>query len=77
MPERHGEQEQRIEDEGREESPAQVLGLADGRRVDERMHPRLHVPRGRVAGDGRGHEQPDQAAETRRMVAMTNGELRK
>jgi hypothetical protein len=26
------------------------------------MHPRLQVPR-RIAGDGRGHQKPDQAAK--------------
>ncbi len=61
----HGEQDHGVEHEGGEESPAEVLGLADGGGVDERMHPRRHVPRRRFAGDGRGHQKPDQAAEDR------------
>ena len=63
---RHGEQDQRVEDKRREKSPAKVVGLADGSGVDERMHPRLHVPRRRTAGHGRGHQNPEQAGEDSR-----------
>lgn len=60
---RHGEQDQGIEDEGSDEPSPQVVGLADGGGVGEGMHPRLHVPGGRIAGYGRGHQKPDQAAK--------------
>ncbi|MDF3018220.1 MAG: hypothetical protein K0R44_3445 [Thermomicrobiales bacterium] len=53
----------RLEDEGSEESSPQVVGLADGGGVSEGMHPRLYVPRRRIAGYGRGHQKPQQAAK--------------
>ena len=59
----HREQDQRIEDKRREKSPTQVVGLADGSGVDERMHPRLHVARRGTAGHGRGHQRPEQAEQ--------------
>ena len=59
----HGEQDQRVEDKRREKSPTKVVGLADGSGVNEGMHPRLHVPRRRTAGHGRGHQNPEQAGE--------------
>ena len=71
MPSRHGEQDQRIEDKRREKSPAKVVRLADGSGVDERMHPRLHVPRRRIAGHGRGHQKPEQAWQMTVSSAMT------
>jgi hypothetical protein len=45
-----GGQFPRLEGEGSEESSPQVVGLADGGGVREGMHPRLHVPRRRIAG---------------------------
>jgi len=53
---RDGSHHQRAEGEGGEEPPAEVVGLADGRGVDERMHPRLHVSRCRIAGQSRGDQ---------------------
>ena len=45
--------------------PPEVVGLADGGGVRGGMHLRLHVPRRRTAGYGRGHQKPHQAAEHR------------
>jgi hypothetical protein len=59
----HTQQDQGIESKCGEKSSAEVLGLADGARVDERVHPRMHVPSGRLAGDHRRRQQPDLAAE--------------
>ena len=61
--ERHGQQDHRVEDEGRKKSAPQVRGLADGRGVEERIHPRLHVSRCRIAGQLGGDQQPHHAAE--------------
>ena len=47
-----------LSDEGRQEAPAQIRGPADGGGVDQRMHPRLHVSRGRLAGHSRGISSP-------------------
>ena len=61
----HAEQDERVQHEGREEAASEELRLADGHGVDQRVHPRLNVPRSRLAGGGGRHEQPDQAAEDR------------
>ena len=56
--ERRAEQDQCIEGERGEKAPAQIFGPADGNGVCERIHPRLHVPRRRVTGNGRRHQEP-------------------
>jgi len=55
---RHHEQDQRMEHEGREEAPAQVLGLGDGSGVEERVHARLHVARRGTASHWSGDQDP-------------------
>jgi len=57
------EKDERIQEEGGEQSAAQVRNLADRARVNELIHPRVHVPRGCLACYGRGNQQPDLAAE--------------
>jgi hypothetical protein len=52
-----------LRDERREESAPQIVGLADWSGVEERMHPRLYVPRSRIAGHRRGYKQSYHAAD--------------
>ena len=47
----------RGEGEGSEESSLQVVGLAHGGDAREGIHPRLHVPRCRIASYGRAHQK--------------------
>jgi hypothetical protein len=60
---RHGNQDQQVEDERREKSAPQIVGLADWSGIEERVHSSLYVPRSRIAGQRRGDQQSDHAAE--------------
>jgi hypothetical protein len=55
--------------------PPRYSRLADGARVGQRVHPGVHVARGRLAGHRRRHQQPQLTAQHRDRATM-NGELR-
>lgn len=62
----HTEQDQSVQQKGGEKSSAQIFRLADGSRVHEWMHTRLHVPRRHFASHRGADQEPDDAAEHRR-----------